>query len=337
MVDLNLVDFSITNHEGRSIFGILMQQGIGAFQKNHPLLGNLMSQIEESFFFLISAAEENLDEERVDRILESPDNVGETVFLLASLFSEKISGWILDRNIDVAFVDFKWFTPLFIFQSNVEKMLKKGINPFVVAYFGKSGFEAFPRNFERIDQNLLKSFLKGNITGERTEAYYSFHDSECTEKCESSCQDKMLRFKLYTGKRKFKNKKTGGEGIVSFGTWHQEPAAFKSFDLGKIEIKNLQKEIISNAGKTRAEFETISKLSHPNILKVFHVFRHQKTKKRNEIRSLENSTVIVMERHDKNIGELKAEERTHMPDLLQDVLEYVQNNFHPHFTCHTNY
>ena len=29
------------------------------------------------------------------------------------------------------------------------------------------------------------------------------------------------------------------------------------------------------AEKTRAEFETASKLSHPNILKVLHVFRYQ--------------------------------------------------------------
>ena len=47
---------------GRSIFGTLMQQGIVAFQKNHPLFGNFMSKIDETFFFLISAAMKHLDE-----------------------------------------------------------------------------------------------------------------------------------------------------------------------------------------------------------------------------------------------------------------------------------
>ena len=115
-----------------------MEQGIVAQKKDHPLFGNMMSKIEETFFLLISAAEKHLDEEKVDRILESPDHGGETVFMVACYLSEKISGWILDRNIDVAFVDDLWMTPAFYFESNVEKMLKKGINPFVVNYDGQT-------------------------------------------------------------------------------------------------------------------------------------------------------------------------------------------------------
>ena len=319
-VDLNLVDFSKTNDVGRSIFGDLMQQGIVAQKKNHPLFGNLMSRIEEIFFFLISAAKEQLDEEEIDRIIESPDHSGQTVLTLASRLSVKISGWILDRNIDVALVDNLWLTPQFRFKSNVEKMLKKGINPFVVRYDGKSEFEAYSNCFENIDQKLLEPFLNGNITEETTEAYYSFHDSECNEKCENWCKDKMIKFKLYTGKRNFKNRKSGGQGIVSFGTWHGEMAAFKLLELGKIEEVQELPTGISNAEKTRAEFETVSKLSHPNILKVLHVFRHQKTGKSQSALSVQNWTVIVMEKHEKNIGNLTTKEKIYMPDLLQDVL-----------------
>ena len=326
-VDLNLVDFSKTDKYGGSIFKILMTQGIVTVQKNDPSFGNLMSKIEENFFFLISAAKEHLEEEKIDRIIESPCNSGQTVFGFVSFSSEKISGWILDRNIDVAFVDDTWLTPQFRFKSNVEKMLKKGINPFVVSYKGVSEFDN--RNFENIDQKLLEAFLSGNITEARTEAYYSFRDSKCSDKCEKSCKDKMLKFKLYTGKRKFKNGKKGGQGIVTFGTWHQEPAAFKLLELGKIKMSDSQtvRDGISNAEKSRAEFEIVSKLSHRNILKVFHVFRHQKTKKRFGIRSAENSTVIVMDKHDKYIGALTTQERIHIPNLLQDVLGYVQNHF----------
>ena len=226
-----------------------------------------MSKIEDVFFFLISLADQKLRKERIDQILESPDHLGETVFGSASYLSEKISGWILDRNIDVAFVNFQWMTPIFWFKSNVEKMLKKGINPFVVRYDGKSEFEAYSNCFENIDQKLLEPFITGKIQGERTEAYYCFKDSKCGEKCESSCKDEMLKFKLYTGKRNFKNGKRGGEGIVTFGIWHREPAAFKLLELGKIEIPESSKveDGLSNAVKTRAEFETVSKLSHPNI------------------------------------------------------------------------
>ena len=301
----------------------MLNQGVGASLRNYPLFENLISKIEEIFFFLILAVDKNLDEE-IDRILESPDHGGRTFFSTTSYLSEKISGWILDRNIDVAFVDHKWMTPRFKFKSNVKKMLKKGINPFVVRYSGDSEFDV--RNFENIDQKLLESFTTGKITDERTETYYSFQDSECSEKCENFCKDKMLRFKLYTGKRKFKNRKTGGEGIVSFGHWHGEPAAFKSLHLGKIEYVELTKDGISNAEKTRAEFETAKKLKHPNIVRVFHSFRYQETEKIGSFRSLKNWTVIVMEKHDKNIGELTSEERNYLPTLLNDVLGLVLEN-----------
>ena len=298
-----------------------MQQGIVAARKNHPLLELLMSRIEEIFFFLISAAEKHLDEKEIDRIIESPDHSGDTVFGSASYLSKKMSGWILDRDIDVAFVDDAWLTPEFVFESNVEKMLKKGINPFVVDYSGNTQF-AF-NNLENIDQKLFEPFITGKITKEKTEVFYSFQDSECNGNCENSCQDKMVKFKLYTGKRNFQNGKRGGEGIVTFGTWHRQPAAFKLLDLGKIEEVYLTEDGISNAEKTRAEFETASNLSHPNILKFFHLFRYQETELIGDFRSLQNWTVIVMEKHDKNIGELSDEERVNLPNLLEDVLGKV--------------
>ena len=302
-----------------------MQPGIVAKERNHPSFENLMSGFEEIFLFLISAAEKHLNEEQIDRILESPDDTGTTVFSLVDSFSEKISGWILDRNIDVAFVDFHWLTPQFYFKSNVERMLTKGINPFVVTYSGESQFVYYQKNYENIDQKLLKQFVTGKISEESTEAYYSFQDSECNKNCDNSCKDKMLKFKLYTEKRKFKYGKKGGEGILFFGTWHREPAAFKLLDLGKIGRPDSGKTIdaISNAKKTLAEFETVSKLSHPNVLKVLHVFRYQETEKIRKNRILQNWTVIVMEKHDKNIGELMLEERVFLPDLLEDALGKV--------------
>ena len=238
---MNLVDFSKTDEYGRNIFGSLLDQGIAAYRENHSSLKNLMSKIEEIFFFFTSVAAKRLGEEKINRILESPDDSGHTVFLLASYLSKKISGWILDRNIDVAFVDDKWLTPVFWFDSNFEKMLKKGINPFVVPYSGTSEFDL--RNFENTDQKLLESFITGKITDERTEAFYSFQDSECNEKCEKSCKDKMVKFKLYTGNRNFKTGKRGGEGIVCFGTWHREPAARVTRRISNRDFSNIFQNI----------------------------------------------------------------------------------------------
>ena len=300
-----------------------MQQGIVADRKSHPLLRSLMSKIEETFFFLISRAEEKLTEEEINRIIESPDDSGTTVFGAASYLSEKISEWILERNIDVAFVDNQWQTSAFSFKSIFEKMLKKGINPFVVDYTGKSQFDF--RNFENIDQTLLQSFVTGKITNGKTEAYYSSQDSKCNDECPESCKDKMKKFQLYTGKREFGSEKRGGEGIVCFGTWHNKPAAFKRLRLGEIEEVDKITDGILNAEKSRAEFEITKNLSHPNILKVLHAFRYQETEKIGNFRSLENWTIIVMEKHEKNIGELAMDQRIYLPYLLKDALGLVFN------------
>ena len=61
-------------------------------------------------------------------------------------------------------------------------------------------------------------------------------------------------------------------------------------------------------------------------MKVFHSFRYQETEKIGNFRSLDNWTVIVMEKHDKNIGELTAQERNYLPNLLNDVLALVLQN-----------
>ena len=139
-----------------------MQQAHRAYHKNHRLLGNLMSKIEEIFFYLISSAEQHLDEEQINRIIESPDHGGQTDFMNASFLSKDgylggILKWILNRNIDVAFVDLKWMTASFNFESNVEKMLKKGINPFVVRYDGESEFVSKQANFSKYRSKVARN------------------------------------------------------------------------------------------------------------------------------------------------------------------------------------
>ena len=66
-----------------------MQEGVFADRKNHPLFGSLMSKIEEIFFFLISATKKHLDEEEIDRIIESPDQSGTTVFRLLLIYRRR--------------------------------------------------------------------------------------------------------------------------------------------------------------------------------------------------------------------------------------------------------
>ena len=56
-----------------------------------------------------------------------------------------------------------------------------------------------------------------------------------------------------------------------------------------------------------------------------HLFRYQETEKIGNYRSLQNWTVIVMQKHEKNIGELIADERNYLSLLFRDVLGLIYN------------
>ena len=298
----------------------MLDHAIVGFNTFHPRLPSFVSETEEVFFFLVQKAEAKIGREKLNRIIEAPDQAGDTVFKLAILFSTKLAGWILDSDIDVDFVDSTWRTARFHPPTLVRKMMLMGINPFIVSYSGFSEFQLRPENFKNIDKKLLKPFLLGRISSAKTAAFYSFVDSTCGPKCGKKCGDKMKKFKLYTGRKKIENEKLGGEGIVGFGEWHGEEAAFKKVKLGKIQDTDLVADVVANAEKTRAEFEVARKLSNENIVKVLHLFRYQETEIKRNNRSTYNWTVTVMEKHSKNIGELAEVERPEIKTLLKDCL-----------------
>ena len=314
------MNFAKLSENGSSIFNALLEQETAAARKHHPQLSRLAVETEETFFFLVEKVEAKIGEEKLNCLLEKPDHSGETLFHAVSYLQENLASWILDRNIEVNFIDSKWLTPQFAFPNLVEKMLRKGVNPFIMAYNGKSLYENYFTNFENIDDELLNRFLIGQKSDKRTAASYSFVDSNCGDKCRADCDDKMERFKLKNGQRKLKTKKYGGQGSVGFGKWHGQKMAFKKLKLEKIDGVEYTHQVLSNAEITRAEFEMTKGLSHKNIVKVVHLYRYQETQEVEGERMTNNWTVIVMERYEKNIGELSACERFELPKLLEDSL-----------------
>ena len=83
----------------------------------------------------------------------------------------------------------------------------------------------------------------------------------------------MIWIKINTGKRTFKNGKREDKesSLLELGI---DTSGFKLLELGKIEMPDSGKitDQIKNAAKTGAEYETVSKSSHPNILKFFTFF-----------------------------------------------------------------
>ena len=129
--------------QGRCIFGRLLEQPIAAFfdsDLSDSELSYIVTECEDTFFLLVDIAERNVGKHRLDRIIERPDDFGQTVFSNASCLSEKITAWILDQNICVEFVDHQWLTGQFDFPLLAQKMIQKNINPFIIKYSGKSEF-----------------------------------------------------------------------------------------------------------------------------------------------------------------------------------------------------
>ena len=92
----------------------------------------LVPAIEDRFFKLVSAGQKYGYD--TDAIMEKPNPLGSTVFEAATLFSDKICEYILNRNIRVNNILSNFVYPVFPLTCEVtwEKMLKKGINPKVI-------------------------------------------------------------------------------------------------------------------------------------------------------------------------------------------------------------
>ena len=92
----------------------------------------LAPAIEDRFFKLVAAGQKYGYD--TDAIIEKPNPLGSTVFEAATLFSDKICEYILNRNIRVNNILANFVYPIFPLLDDViwEKMLKKGINPKVI-------------------------------------------------------------------------------------------------------------------------------------------------------------------------------------------------------------
>ena len=94
------------------------------------------------------------------------------------------TGSLLNRDIEIDFIDNQFETPEFRFQSCVEKMLQKNVNPFVACISGKIQYSIYKENFVGISPDLLLPFVDGNAimaNGGKynTELYYSILDGSC--------------------------------------------------------------------------------------------------------------------------------------------------------------
>ena len=79
------MDFEKTFIAERSIFGALMEQVNIATMKRNPLWSGFLSETEEVFFLLVEKAETKIGAEKLNRVIEAPDQSGATVLHIVSV------------------------------------------------------------------------------------------------------------------------------------------------------------------------------------------------------------------------------------------------------------
>ena len=78
-LELTKVDFENIDEDGLHIFRKLFQQA-SISNVSHPQLPKFIFEIEGIFFYLIAIAEKNIGEDKVNQLIETPDNMGGTFF-----------------------------------------------------------------------------------------------------------------------------------------------------------------------------------------------------------------------------------------------------------------
>jgi len=77
----------------------------------------IIQDTENVFLFLLELADEIMDEEDVDKILENTSNYGQAVICITAALSEKLTDTILKRNVKINNVDNVFQAPSFSFKN----------------------------------------------------------------------------------------------------------------------------------------------------------------------------------------------------------------------------
>ena len=141
--------------------------------------------------------------------------------------------------------------PEFEYPNLAVQMMEKGINPHVIACTGTSPVVFDSSSFESEEaQSLLSQFQRS--------VHFSIEDIKCKETCPPDCSSKFRKFYCKNGplvEMKDENRiGEGGFGMVFRQLFHGEPMAMKCMLIGKIEPRDLIKDIVSELEKNISEF-----------------------------------------------------------------------------------
>ena len=230
-MDWEKIDLECVEQNGRTVFTLCFQRYLDAVNRlkmPRSKCSKLVSGAEEVFFFLLDKCERR--KLKTDQILAIPSKTGLTCFLTASNKSEKITEYLLGRNIKFKSIDTKFMIPQFKFNNLAVKMMQKGINPNVIDYTGYSRAEINPSSFRTEEsKNCLSRFSRS--------IHYSIKDIICYDDCSEDCISQFDRFQFKEGSlirmTEAKQIGQGGFGMVYEIKFHGKRMAAKCIEIGR--------------------------------------------------------------------------------------------------------
>ena len=186
----------------------------------------------------------------VDSILETPNSTGDTSFSFASRCSEKIMQYIIGSDIKVNSIKTDMMIPAFTYSDLAIQMMRRGINPHVISYSGKSKIELYPSSFESEEaKELLRKFPRS--------VHFSVEDINCDATCPENCLSYFQKCYYKNGELVKMTEENrigqGGFGSVFKGLFHEKEKAMKCVLIGQIEYRAYTHEAVSDFEKNISE------------------------------------------------------------------------------------
>ena len=245
------VDFGYVDNHRFTIYKRCFQKYIRSrYTLRRPEVewSNLVKETETALNFLLEKGLKNGF--NVDEIIEMPDSYGSTCFLISSDCSETLSSYWVNRVIKLNSITTDMNIARFTYPELSIKMMKKGINPYVINCNGYSQIDRYPSSFKSDEaQCLLATFPRS--------VHFSIEDIQCTARCSANCPSKFEKFYFKNGPLVEMTDANrigiGGFGMVFKELFHGIPMAMKCLLTGQIQHRKTIKETISDFEKNISE------------------------------------------------------------------------------------
>ena len=330
------IDWKYVNEVGCNLFFTSFQPilrfGLANVEKKRSkyIWLPLVPAIEERFEYLIAECETKLGEETLNSILEIPTSMGWTCLMAASMFSEKLTNFLLKMRLPINSISLCNEVAHFKFSQHAAEMMSRGLNPKVIQHDDKNSLEKFEDTFA--DTQLME--LANSFT-DPISIHFTTQDINCdTTGCPPNCSSKFKKFYYKDGSfvtMTADNKiGSGGFGMVYKGMFHGQAKAMKIIPI-EIKFNLIIKDAVSELENNIAEYRMQLSTAGSGVIIPEAFVRQQNQEKSNGKWIAKNYNIFIYPLYDCNLDELHDKYFDKLKEeILADIIDkcFIRNGQH---------